>query len=299
MTSSVCGQSAQRAAEPSLSRLVQPGGPADSDRGTIWTDHAYQQALAAAGLSDCASVMASQQGRLLRALRSRENWRLELHLAEGPRGMYLKKHHARGWAQRLRALARLGPGSTPGRVEADNIARLNALGITAMRLVAFGERQHEGGLVESFVLTEELAGYRPLDDFLPERFSGRPGRRDADFTRLLSEVAGVTAHFHRLGFNHRDLYCCHFFIRETPPGRFSVNLIDLQRVQRRRWFRRRWLVKDLAQLAYSAPEQVTRTQRMRFIKHYLGVHKLSRNDKRLIRRVLAKQRRMQRHLGAA
>lgn len=44
-------------------------------------------------------------------------------------------------------------------------------------------------------------------------------------------------------------------------------------------------------LAYSASrEYVTCSQKLRFIKHYLGVQKLRAADKRLIRRVVAKRR---------
>ena len=103
-------------------------------------------------------------------------------------------------------------------------------------------------------------------------------------------MADVASRFHRQGYNHRDLYCCHFFIREPRPGDFDVRLIDLQRVQHRARWRRRWIVKDLAQLAYSAPrERVSRTSRMAFIKAYLGVSKLTTKHKRLIRRVLLKK----------
>ncbi len=77
-----------------------------------------------------------------------------------------------------------------------------------------------------------------------------------------------------------------------------MNLIDLQRVEHRRKFRGRWLVKDLAQLSYSAPrDRISWTQRLAFMKHYLGVRKLRPQDKRLIRQVLAKQRLMERTLG--
>ena len=95
-----------------------------------------------------------------------------------------------------------------------------------------------------------------------------------------------------------NFYCCHFFVREDAPGEFAIRLIDLQRVQHRRRFRRRWLVKDLAQLAYSAPrDRITRTRRLAFLRRYLGIEKLRPRDKRLIRRVLAKQKRMERRRG--
>ncbi|MEP6919410.1 MAG: amino acid permease, partial [Acidobacteriota bacterium] len=45
-----------------------------------------------------------------------------------------------------------------------------------------------------------------------------------------------------------------------------------------------WIIKDLAQLAYSAPrDQISCAQKMRFIKAYLGVLKLRPIDKRFIR----------------
>ncbi len=171
-----------------------------------------------------------------------------------------------------------------------------------MRLVAFGEKLHADGLLESFVLTEELVGYTQLDHFLRQRFGPRQTHMrtptDRILNRLIVEVAHVAAKFHKLGYNHRDLYCCHFFIKEPQSGSFQVNLIDLQRVEHRRHWRRRWLVKDLAQLAYSAPrDRITCTHKLAFIKHYLGVNKLRPADKRFIREVLAKQRVMERNLG--
>jgi heptose I phosphotransferase len=204
----------------------------------------------------------------------------------------------------LRARLGAGPGDTAGRVEARNIRRLAAAGIASIHLIAYGEQLRADGRLESFVLTEELRDYQPLDDFLIRRFpavrAARTAARDRDLDRLIREVAAVARRLHRAGYNHRDLYACHFFVREPTPGRFEVRLIDLQRVEHRRRFRRRWLVKDLAQLAYSAPRsRITRTGRMAFLHYYLGVERLRPEDKRLVRAVLAKQRRIERKEGLA
>jgi heptose I phosphotransferase len=273
------------------------------ESGKMWIDREFRPALDQDGLSRFEAIMGTTRGKLLRALPDRENWRLELHPPHAaPRGAYLKKHHVRDWHSWWRAKVGAGPGKSPGRVEARNAARLAKSGIAAMRLIAYGEKLHPDGLLESFVLTEELAGYEQLDHFLRRRFAEPEptarGPRDHQLDQLLKDVAGVAARFHQLGYNHRDLYCCHFFIREPEPGQFQVNLIDLQRVEHRRRFRWRWLVKDLAQLAYSAPrDRVSCTHKLAFIKHYLGVKRLRPQDKRLIRRVLAKQRRMEWNLG--
>jgi heptose I phosphotransferase len=216
--------------------------------------------------------------------------------------LYLKKHHVRTWLSRLRAWLGIGPGETPARVEAENVRCLTAEGIDVMRVVAFGEKLHADGLCESFLLTEELHGYTDLREFLLRRFPpGSPQRgtaRARDLDRLIRGVADVARRFHNAGYNHRDFYCCHFLVKETSPGEFDIRLIDLQRVQHRRRFRRRWLVKDLAQLAWSAPrDRVSCRQRVAFMRHYLGVRKLGPVEKRLIRSVLLKRRFMQWRLG--
>ncbi|HVU90512.1 MAG TPA: lipopolysaccharide heptosyltransferase II [Pirellulales bacterium] len=272
----------------------------------IWINSSYRAALADAELDDFTAVMATTEGRLMRALPDRENWWLRLHGPHGTtRGAFLKKHHVRSLAHWVRAkLGAIAP-ATPGRIEAENVARLAVAGIETMPVIAFGERLSSAGLLESFVMTEELTGYVQLDQFLRQRFpavnderaSGEP--RDPDLQRLLAQVADVAARFHRAGYNHRDLYCCHFFIREPQSGLFDVRLIDLQRVQHRTHLRRRWIVKDLAQLAYSAPrEVVSRSRRLAFFKAYRGVNKLGAEDRRLLRMVLAKKRQMELKLGS-
>lgn len=276
----------------------EPAGGQD-----VWMDGDFRADLRAAGLDSVKAVMVSRRGCCNRVLADRENWRLELPRRDGgSRGVFLKKHHVRTRLSRFRALFGLDPGPTAGRVEAENVDRLTAIGIASMRVAAWGERLHPDGRLESYLMTEELEGYRPLEQFLAERF-GKPeahsgATRDRDLWRLIHLVADVARRFHGAGYNHRDLYCCHFFVKESSSGRFDVRLIDLQRVQHRVRFRRRWLVKDLAQLSYSAPGgQIKCTHGIVFMRRYLGVKKLLPRHKRLIRRVLAKQRLMEWKLG--
>ncbi len=266
-------------------------------------DADFRADLCAAGLDSVEAVMASREGHCMRVLADRENWRLKLPRRDGgSRRVFLKKHHVRTRLSRFRALFGLAPGQTAGRVEAENVGRLAAIGIASMRVAAWGERLHPDGYLESYLITEELDGYRPLEKFLAERFgqleADSGATRNRDLRRLVRLVADIARRLHGSGYNHRDFYCCHFFVKELSSGRFDVRLIDLQRVQHRVRFRRRWLVKDLAQLSYSASRrQIKCTHRMAFMHRYLGVKKLRPRHKRLIRRVLAKQRLMEWKLG--
>jgi heptose I phosphotransferase len=274
-----------------------------ADNGRVWFDCRFSEQLRRAGLTGFDQIMTRADCRCEKWLDDREVWHMRVRLPDDQaRGLYLKKHHVRSWGSRLRAFLGLQPAPTPARIEAANVAALSTEGIAVMRLIAYGERHRGDGLQESFVITEELENYAELHHYLRARFTLSPCARrsagDRDLARLISDVARIARRLHEAGYNHRDLYCCHFMVKDVPPVRREIRLIDLQRVQRRGWFRRRWIVKDLAQLAWSAPSCcIKRTHKMAFIREYLGVEKLRPADKRLIRAVLRKQRRMERRLG--
>ncbi len=67
------------------------------------------------------------------------------------------------------------------------------------------------------------------------------------FRGVLPVLINTAARFHALGFSHQDFYLCHLFWDGE-----RLTLIDLQRVRRARKPRARWIIKDLAELFYSA-----------------------------------------------
>ncbi len=294
----ICPAHSTRFSDPAGTGLLPAGD------GRMWVEHRFREPLGQAGLAGFDAVMATSAGCRLRKLADRENWRLDLpDTQRSSRGVYLKKHRVRTWRSRLRASFSAGPGATAGRVEAENVRSLTDAGIDVMALAAYGETLRPDGWLESFLLTEELEGYAELDHFLRRRFPPLPPSCAAsdprELRRLLRQVALIVRRLHAAGYNHRDLYCCHFLVREPARGQFDIRLIDLQRVQFRRWRRHRWVVKDLAQLAFSAPQDsVTCRDKLAFFRDYLGVRRLRAADKRLIRRVLCKQRLMQRRLAS-
>ncbi len=247
-------------------------------------------------LDDCDSLCDAECGTLLRRLRHRENWRLDLAEGDRTRTLYLKKHRVRTLSTWLRTRLKLAAPSSPARIEAEITERLAELGVPTMTVAAYAETLRADGTLVAAFLSDELKGFEQLDLFLPNRFRSPS---DHDLRSLLLNVADVAGLFHRLGFNHRDFYTCHFFIRETSRGRFAVHLIDLQRVQK--WpkvLRRRWHVKDLAQLTYSTdPRLIRATDRLRFLLRYLGSDRLDARSKRLARQVLQKAAALERKHG--
>jgi heptose I phosphotransferase len=99
---------------------------------------------------------------------------------------------------------------------------------------------------------------------------------------------------HTHGINHRDCYLCHFHLDTSSgpdhlnPDKLRLHVIDLHRAQIRRRTPRRWLIKDLAGLYFSAMGVgTTRTDRLRFIRAYeqRPLREIFQNRKRFWRRV--------------
>ena len=151
--------------------------------------------------------------------------------------------------------------------------RLADAGVPTLTTVAVAERTEPDGSVSSAFVSEDLTGYRQLDELIPDRFGDAiPGDRRLD--ALVTEVGRVAKAFHRLGLRHRDFYTCHFFGKELADGDgggWSVRLIDLQRVfEPGRLTARRYLSKDLGQLLYSRPPAVGCRGTGVFLRAYLG-----------------------------
>lgn len=140
----------------------------------------------------------------------------------------------------------------------------------------------------------DLAPARPLDDLLREDALPWTTRRV-----VLLSLASQVARLHALRRHHRDLYLNHVYVdpdAEAPV----VGIIDWER-SGPHWRRLgRWVVKDLASLDASVPGgTVTRSERMRFLAHYLRAlpgADVRRDLPGLARRVVQKASRIRAHV---
>ncbi len=167
--------------------------------------------------------------------------------------------------------------------------RLAGDGIPCVRPVAFGEELQGRREIRSAILLASVPG-ASLEKWTRDGlFEPRLRARD-----LLQPLAALIARLHRCGYVHRDLYLSHIFFDPQADGdRF--HLIDLQRVFKPRRMRR-WIVKDLAALnASTPPSPVTGSDRLRWLKHYVGSRKLEHGAKRLALRVIGKTQTIMRH----
>jgi len=187
---------------------------------------------------------------------------------------FVKMYTGLGWGRICKSLLSL---KTPPVLSAYNewlaIKILTELGIDTMNIVAYGERGHNLAKRQSFLVTDDLNPAQSLEDVCRDWRHNPPA---VAFKRaLLQRIAEVTRKMHSHGVNHRDYYLCHFLLDTSSeeytydPDKLRIFLIDLHRVQFRKQVPRRWQIKDLASIYFSALD-IGLTQRdcLRFIRTY-------------------------------
>ena len=213
-------------------------------RNTFRAAAEYQPILRQVGL-DAESVFTHPDIVVWRSIPERENCTLDAQLADHRTiRLHIKRYHPHRGAR------------SPADEEAQGIRALQIEKIPTAPLVGWGGTT-DG---RSFIITEDLAGYRPADKLIA---AGLP------FDRILTTSADLAAKLHQAGLHHRDLYLCHFFVCEAEPE--QVKLIDAARVRRLPgWpMRQRWIDKDLAQFWYSTlPLPITDAERNAWLDHY-------------------------------
>jgi hypothetical protein len=177
-----------------------------------------------------------------------------------------------------------------------NLVRLRQLGIPSITPIAAGTRVR-GLRCESFLLTDDLGPTRKLEDFVPEEFTEPFSQEQAKRKKtLVRALASLTREMHGGGINHRDYYLCHIHILPDEQPWPKLFVIDLNRADRRKRVGKRWIIKDLAALNYSAPSSVfSRADRLRFLKLYLGTDRLGNTHRGLAGKILKKTAGIARH----
>lgn len=186
----------------------------------------------------------------------------------GGRGFYIKKHRACGWWAIVEDVARLRPLHIGARPEYAAIRACERLGVPTMAVAAFGE-EGRGASQRSFLITDEVfpGTAISLEDFCRDWATQPPPF--ALKRRLIHAVADIARRLHEGGVNHRDFYICHFLLDPRTLDDPQLRVIDLHRAQVRAATPRRWVIKDVAGLYFSAMDAgLTRRDLLRFVVRY-------------------------------
>jgi heptose I phosphotransferase len=196
--------------------------------------------------------------------------RRTIRFERGDKSYFIKIHRGVGWKEIFKNLLRLSLPVVSAENERRAIERLHALGVPTMTIAGYGRRGWNPARIESFIVTEDLGETVSLED-LTRDWRERPPA-PALKRALIAEVAATARRLHENGVNHRDFYLCH--LRVDPrelAGRPRIFVMDLHRAQLRARTPRRWVVKDVGSLYFSAMDiGLTRRDLLRFMKAYRG-----------------------------
>lgn len=273
-------------------RMFQPKGRPTTtlDEGRILAAMEDVHLLAPLGLDTLDKAMRFDGGAIVRDAGPRKTYKVETE--EGV--LYVKIHRDVPLSRRWNVTGR--GSSSPAHIEWDAISMMRKTGFDVPEPVAFGEEINLLGCPRrSFIITREVVGSQ-LDHLLEDGYPNPLGLSEREARdQVLKDVSGMIRRFHSTGFYHKDLYLCHLFVTEDPRwGR--PFFIDLERVDRDFPPRRRWLVKDLAALHYSAPATVTRADRLRFLLLYMSKTRVDPHCKKCVRDIVEKSRKIAAHV---
>ncbi len=259
------------------------------DGGRLTVNRDFAPLLEKHSLTTFAAIADYSGGEVAKnVLRERTTTRLDLADKNGSTSaVYLKRHLRPGWFELVKPLLRFTRPIIGARNEWEAILRFHEVGIPTMIPVALGEHADR-----SFLITEAIEGRQKLTAWMHLNQGAIHNGELATLRRIAAGVADVARTMHTAGMHHQDFYLTHLMIPQTGTPA-PIHVLDLGRVRYQPRLARRWIVKDLAQLNYSAAG-VAASERLRFLAYYLG-RELTPADRALVSRILSKSRAIARH----
>jgi len=210
----------------------------------------------------------ASEARLEDIYRDKEG-RKTLRFQQGERSYFLKLHSGVGWAEIIKNLLQGRLAVVDASNEYRAVRALERIGVDTLSVAAYARSGYNPATRRSAIVTDDLVGTISLEDYCAGWAAVPPDPRIR--LRLVLKLADSARRMHEAGINHRDFYICHFHLDESSLEERALRcyLIDLHRAQQRRHTPRRWQVKDLAGLYFSAMDcGLTGRDLLRFMRHY-------------------------------
>ena len=241
-------------------------------------------------------VLKELDGNVYRKVKNRKTFQFEYN----GRSYFAKIHMGVGWFEIFKNLIQLKNPVIGAKNEWRALKCLKSTSIKTMTAVAYGEKGWNPAKRQSFIITEDLQQTVSLEDYCLNCSDSKTllfERRD-----LISKVAEIASALHCSGICHRDLYLCHFLLHKEEPKFPKISLIDLHRALIRAQLPKRWVIKDIAGLYYSAMNiGLTKREIQRFVWQYGKLNKnyAFRKNSKFWMEVKEKAIRMHKKLGPA
>lgn len=221
---------------------------------------------------DAFQNLRKMQGEVYRDVKGRRT----LRFTQEGKSYFIKNHFGVGWGEILKNIVLLRMPILGAENEWKAIRKVKSLGLATMTSVAYESKGWNPARRQSLIVTEDLSDTVSLEDYCRNWDTSPPPF--ALKRKLLNELASISRTLHRGGVCHRDFYLCHFLMPKncldgTSKQAFELYIIDLHRALIKNPLARRWIVKDISGLFYSATDiGLTQRDYFRFIKIYDGMN---------------------------
>ncbi len=202
------------------------------------------------GADPFASLQA-MNGKVYREVKGRKTLQFQL----GGKSYFVKLHFGVGWLEIVKNLVLFRMPILSAENEWEAISKLQSLGVATMTIVAYGRKGWNPARRQSFIVTEDLTETISLEDCCREWRNNPPEYLLK--LKLIRQIAEISRSLHDGGVCHRDFYLCHFLLPKksldrSDNGHLTLSLIDLHRAMVKQNLNKRWLIKDIGSLYYSA-----------------------------------------------
>lgn len=194
--------------------------------------------------------------------------RMPLRIGQTIKSVYIKQHNALSCWHRLASLF----CASPALRSLSGAAAVLQEGYATARPIAAVEHRRRGVLIRSFYLAEEIAGAKTIADYWREDLLSLKGI-DGHLKRraVLRTLACLFKSLHEKRIYHNDLKASNILARDRgSTTKEMYSLIDLQGLRKCFYLSKRRRIKNLAQINRTLGNHLTTTEKLSFIKAYIG-----------------------------
>ena len=191
-----------------------------------------------------------------------------VYRAKLPQGtVYIKHFLVPSFREKWRQWVRRGKS----RNEAKRAFALAAQGVLTIEPIALGEVRRRKLLYDNYLVSPEISGAVPLDEFLSIAFPSESSVQNCKIRQsLIRELAKLTARLHNAGAVHQDFHAGNVLVKKLPFGWLELAIIDLDALRFRQTLSWNEACKSLAQLNHGFTWRSSRSERLRFLSVYLN-----------------------------
>ena len=235
---------------------------------SLWISRSLDAQSALRLFTDPDALFSRPQCKLIKDQRKIKVGRVPLEMGDGLGRVYLKRYNAFSWRYRFVSLlvssAALRSWAGAGILMGANFR--------TGKPVAAVECRSWGMLTKSFYIAEEIPSGSTVDGHWREKLRDLRGAEGFRQRRVfLGALAALFRSLHGMGIYHNDLKDANIFVCQDEnilEGYFY--LLDLEGIRRFRHLAERRRVKNLVQLNRTMGRMLSNTEKIYFLKIYLG-----------------------------